>query len=178
MARCLIWRSLCTFPKLRENQWRNGYLPWQLCRQDCARLSQLLRQGPLNVIGQTRRQDESSFEHFVRQASTAPRPFVCCPPPPVFADAPNENTESKATQNIYFMACLLAAGISSIFMDNRRKNNMAFPTGERSTQGFPKEPNCLGVRDGVSRSRAKLTTQKGKKSARAGRSRVAIATPP
>jgi hypothetical protein len=30
------------------------------------------------------------------------------------------------------MACLLAAGISNIFMDNRRKNNMAFLIGDRT----------------------------------------------
>ena len=34
-------------------------------------MSQLLRHGPLNVTGQTRRQKASSFEHFVRHASTA-----------------------------------------------------------------------------------------------------------
>jgi hypothetical protein len=54
---------------------------WQLCRHDWARLSQLLRQGPLKVTGQTRRQEASSLEHLVRQASTAPRPLVGCPPP-------------------------------------------------------------------------------------------------
>ena len=76
------------------------YLPWQVCRHDCARISQLLRQGPLNVTGHARRQDASSFEHFVRHASTPP---VFCPLTPFCANALKLTIESSATQNSNFM---------------------------------------------------------------------------
>src|SRR5258708_26148415 len=76
------------------------YLPWQVCRQDCVRISQLLRQGPLKVTGQARRQDESSLEHFAKHASTPP---VLCPPTPLCASASNVSSESSATQRPSFI---------------------------------------------------------------------------
>jgi hypothetical protein len=78
----------------------NCYLPWQLCRQDCARISQLLRQGPLNVTGQARRQDESSLEHFAKHASPPP---VFCPLTPLCASASNVISESSTTQRPSFI---------------------------------------------------------------------------
>jgi hypothetical protein len=107
-------------------------LPWQLCRHDCARLSQLLRQGPLNVTGQTRRHEASSFEHFVRQASTAPRPLDG--PPPVCASAPNETAENKATQNRYFMAFLPPAEYCSIIMDAETAKTIRVYAADGQTQ--------------------------------------------
>jgi hypothetical protein len=78
----------------------NGYLVWQVCWQDCVRISQLLRQGTLNVIGQARRQDESSLEHFAKHASTPP---VFCPLAPLCAIASNVSSESSTTQKPSFI---------------------------------------------------------------------------
>ena len=76
------------------------YLPWQVCRHDCTRISQLLRQGTLNVTGQARRQDESSLEHFAKHASTPP---VLCPLTPLCASASNVSSESSTTQRPSFI---------------------------------------------------------------------------
>jgi hypothetical protein len=47
------------------------YLFWQLCLQVCDWLSQALRQGVLNVVGQTRLQDAFSFAQLAKHASEA-----------------------------------------------------------------------------------------------------------
>jgi hypothetical protein len=76
------------------------YLLWQVCRQDCVRISQLLRQGPLKVTGQARRQDESSLEHFAKHASPPP---VFCPLTPLCASASKVSSESSTTQRPSFI---------------------------------------------------------------------------
>jgi len=55
------------------------------------------------VIGQVRRQEASSFEHFVMHASIAP----LCPLP--CANTLLVNAEKSATQNNNFMDCSLAS---------------------------------------------------------------------
>lgn len=77
------------------------------------------------------------------QASTAPRPLEGCPPPPVCANAPNDTADSKATQIIYFMACLRAAECSSIIMDTKpAKTNMTSASGHGQVQRLTRYMKC------------------------------------